>query len=163
MKSDVLALDVQDFRNALVPFVLGLFTPGSVETRIMMANANNLRGQQAAEAGGVDGTARPVQHAIARQRIVACLTAGMGAPRQVPGTGVQPFPRVDTVPSYNVVNLHFEYEFADAPLSLALSVTNLLDKDGINNVFTNPYGLWTTSHELIPPREVIASVKYRFE
>ena len=162
VKSDVLALDVQDFRNALVPFVLGLFTPGSVETRIMMANANNLRGN------------KPPKLVELMARLALSNTQSLGNGSSLASrlewvhrgkfqARVFNHPEVDTVPSYNVVNLHFEYEFADAPLSLALSVTNLLDKDGINNVFTNPYGLWTTSHELIPPREVIASVTYRFE
>ena len=72
-------------------------------------------------------------------------------------------PMVDTVPSYDLINLHFNYDPADMPWSFTLSLTNLFDKDGANNVFTNPYGLWTTSEELIPPREVIASVKYWFD
>ena len=63
-------------------------------------------------------------------------------------------PRVDGVPSYDIVNLYFNYDVGNMPLSLSLSVTNVFDKNGINNVFTNPYGLWTTSYEYIPPREL---------
>ena len=162
VKSDVLALDVQDFRNALVPFVLGLFTPGSVDTRIMMANANNLKGNKPPKL--VELMARLAlsnTHSLDNGSTLSSRLEWVH--RGEFQARVFNHPEVDTVPSYNVVNLHFEYDFAEAPLSLSLSLTNLFDKDGINNVFTNPYGLWTTSHELIPPREVIASVKYRFE
>ena len=69
-------------------------------------------------------------------------------------------PAVDTVPSYDVVNLYFAYALTNVPVSFSLSVTNVFNKDGINNVFTNPYGLWTTSNEYIPPREIIGSLKY---
>ena len=64
------------------------------------------------------------------------------------------------MPSYDLVNLYFDYDVGNMPLSLSLSVTNVFDKNGVNNVFTNPYGLWTTSREYIPPREVIGSVRY---
>ena len=162
VKSDVLALDVQDFRNALVPFVLGLFTPGSVETRIKMANANNLKGNKPPKL--VELMARLVlsnNHAFDNGATLASRLEWVH--RGEFQARVFNHPEVDRVPSYNVVNLYFEYDFAELPLSLSLSLTNLFDKNGINNVFTNPYGLWTTSHELIPPREAIASLKYRFE
>jgi iron complex outermembrane receptor protein len=162
VKSDVLALDVQDFRNALVPFVLGLFTPGSVDTRIMMANANNLRGNKPPKL--VELMARlALSNTQALDNGSTLASRLEWVHRGEFQARVFNHPEVDTVPSYNVVNLHFEYDFADAPLSLSLSVTNLFDNDGVNNVFTNPYGLWTTSRELIPPREVIASVKYWFD
>ncbi len=162
VKSDVLALDVHDFRNALVPFELGLFTPGSVETRMKLASANNLEGNKPPK----------LVESMARLALSYNRSFGNGSTlasrlewvhRGEFQARVFNHPEVDRVPSYNVVNLHVEYEFARLPLSLSLGLTNLFDKDGINNVFTNPYGLWTTSHELIPPREAIASVKYRFE
>ena len=162
VRSDFLALDVQDFRNALVPFALGLFTPGAVETRIMMNNANNLKGNKPPK----------LVELLARLALSNTRTFDNGAMlssrleyvhRGTFQARVFNHPEVDTVPSYDVVNLHVEYRFAELPLSLALSLTNLFDKNGINNVFTNPYGLWTTSHELIPPRELMASIKYRFD
>ena len=71
-------------------------------------------------------------------------------------------PLVDIIPSYNVVNLHLSYDLVDRPMSFQLSATNLFDEEGINNTFTNPFGLWTTSNEYIPPLEVIASVTFQF-
>jgi iron complex outermembrane receptor protein len=71
-------------------------------------------------------------------------------------------PLADTIPSYNIVNLHLGYDLVDRPVRFQLSATNLFDEDGINNAFTNPFGLWTTSHEYIPPLEVIASVTFEF-
>ena len=162
VKSDVLALDVQDFRTALVPFVLGLFTPGSVDTRIMMNNANNLRGNKPPK----------LVEVMARLALSNTQTFDNGSTlasrleyvhRGEFQARIFNHPAVDTVPSYDIVNLHFDYDLADMPLSITVSLTNLFDKNGINNVFTNPYGLWTTSREFIPPREVIASVKYWFD
>ena len=162
VRSDFRALDVQDFRNALVPFQLGLFTPGAVETRIMMNNANNLKGNKPPK----------LVELLARLALSNSRAFGNGAMlssrleyvhRGTFQARIFNHPEVDAVPSYDVVNLHVEYRFAELPLSFTLSLTNLFDKNGINNVFTNPYGLWTTSHELIPPRELTASVKYRFE
>ena len=162
VKSDVRALDVRDFRNALTPFVLGLFTPGAVDTRIKMANANSLKGNRPPKlvewmARLALSNTRPLGNGASVTSRIEWVHRGEFQAR------VFNHPEVDRVPGYHLANLHFEYSLGDAPLSLALSVTNLFDRDGINNVFTNPYGLWTTSHELIPPREVIASVKYRFE
>ena len=162
VKSDVLALDVQDFRAALVPFQLGLFTPGAVETRIAMNNANNLRGNKPPKL--VEFMARLAlanRHAFGNG---SALTSRLEfVHRGKFQARVFNHPDVDTVPAYDVVNVHLEYALAGSPLTFALSLTNLFDSDGVNNVFTNPYGLWTTSEELIPPREVIASLTYRFE
>ena len=71
-------------------------------------------------------------------------------------------PAVDTVPSYSVVNLHFRYEPSDSMFSFALSASNLLDTDGVNSRYTNPYGSYSTSEEFIAPQEVIGSIKVRF-
>ena len=162
VKSDVLALDVQDFLTALVPFQLGLFTPGAVETRIMMNNANNLKGNKPPKL--VDLTARLAlsgSHAFGHG---STLTSRLEyVHRGEFQARVFNHPAVDTVPGYDIVNLHFSYDLAETPLSFSLGLTNLFDRHGVNNVFTNPYGLWTTSEELIPPREVIATVTYRFE
>ena len=162
VKSDFFALDVEDFRAALTPFQLGLFTPGAVETRTAMNNANNLRGNKPPKL--VDLMARLAltnTHTFANGGVLDSRLEYIH--RGEFQARIFNHPRVDTVPSYDIFNLHFNYEPADMPLSFTLSLTNLFDKNGVNNVFTNPYGLWTTSEEFIPPREVIASVKYWFD
>ena len=162
VKSDVFALDVQDFRTALVPFQLGLFTSGAVEERTRMANANNLKGNTPPKL--VELMARLAlsnSHTFANGSTLASRLEYVH--RGEFQARIFNHPMVDTVPSYDLINLHFNYDPADMPWSFTLSLTNLFDKDGANNVFTNPYGLWTTSEELIPPREVIASVKYWFD
>jgi len=71
-------------------------------------------------------------------------------------------PTVDTVPSYTIANLFFGYRWSDIPLEISLSATNLFDEDGVSSRYSNPFGLHTTSEEYIPPRELIASLRYRF-
>ena len=159
LKSDVFAIDVEDFRAALVPSQLGLFSSGAVDERIRMNNANNLKGNKPPKL--VDITAR-----LALTNTHTFLDGSVLSSRvEYVHRGdfqarVFNHPRVDTVPSYDLVNLYFAYDVGNMPLSFSLSVTNVFDEDGINNVFTNPYGLWTTSNEYIPPREVIGSVRY---
>ncbi len=55
-----------------------------------------------------------------------------------------------------------ECEFGSMPLLASISVNNLGDEDGVNSRFSNPFGLHTTSEEFIPPREVIARLRYQF-
>ena len=159
VKSDYFALDVEDFRAALVPFQLGLFTSGAVEERIRMNNANNLKGNEPPKL--VDLSARL---ALTNTHTFSDGSELSSRVEYVHRGDFQArifnHPRVDTVPSYDLVNLYFAYDVGNMPISLNLSVTNIFDKNGINNVFTNPYGLWTTSREYIPPREVIGSVRY---
>lgn len=162
VKSDFFALDVEDFRAALVPFQLGLFTPGAVEERTRMNNSNNLKGNEPPKL--VDLMARV---ALTNSHT---FSGGSRLSSRVEYVRRGEFqarifnhPRVDRVPGYDLVNLYFAYDPAAMPLSFSLSVTNVFDEDGINNVFTNPYGLWTTSNEYIPPREVIGSVRYAWE
>ena len=157
--SDVFALDVEDFRAALRSFQFGLFTPGAVDERIRLNNSNNLKGNQPPKL--VELSARI---ALSNNYLFSDGSALNSRLEYIHRGEFQArvfnHPVVDTVPDYNLVNLYFSYQPARLPLSLSLSVTNVFDEDGINNVFTNPYGLWTTSNEYIPPREVIGSVKY---
>ncbi len=69
---------------------------------------------------------------------------------------------VDRVPAWDSLDLRLGWQPAERPWSLDLRATNLLDEAGVNSRFTNPFGLHTTSDELIPPRQVVASVRYRF-
>lgn len=71
-------------------------------------------------------------------------------------------PSVDRVPSYATMSLFFGYQLAGLPLEISLSATNLFDEDGVNSRFTNPFGLHTTSEEFIPPREILARLRYTF-
>ena len=72
-------------------------------------------------------------------------------------------PLFDTVPSYSIVNIHLSYDMTTRPIAVSLSATNLFDEDGINNTFNNPFGVWSTSNEYIPPREVVVSLRYNWE
>jgi iron complex outermembrane receptor protein len=71
-------------------------------------------------------------------------------------------PTVDTVPSYRTLGLYLGFEPADRPFTFELRVTNVRGEDGVNSRFTNPFGLHTTSEELIPPRELVLTLRYRF-
>ena len=159
VKSDVFALDVEDFRAATSLFQLGLYTSGAVDERIRMNNANNLNGNKPPKL--VDLTARV---ALTNTHTFSDGSELSSRVEYVHRGDFQArifnHPRVDSVPSYDLVNLYFAYDMGNMPVSFNLSVTNIFDEDGVNNVFTNPYGLWTTSREYIPPREVIGSVRY---
>lgn len=70
-------------------------------------------------------------------------------------------PNLDKVPAYTIVNLNFEYvPKANDHLKLSLAVTNLGDKAGINSRYTDPYGVFQTSDQYIPPRQVIGTIAY---
>ena len=161
LDSDVFGLDVVDFREALAPGV-GLFTGPGFNTRFALATTTNLNGNDVPKMPDI----------MARIAITNDHTFQNGGNltsrlewvhRGEMQARVFNNPLVDTVPEYDVVNLHFDYTLPNRPLSFSLSATNVFDDDGINNVFTNPFGLWTTSNEYIPPREVIATVRYRWE
>jgi iron complex outermembrane receptor protein len=166
-KSDVFALDVADFREALLPPTfspeftpgLGLFTPAGFDKRLELANSTNLKGNRPPKMPDV----------IARLSLSNAHTFASSAAlssrleyvhRGEMQARVFNNPLVDTIPAYDVVNLNFTYNAANMPLTVSLSVTNLFDEEGINNMFTNPFGLWTTSAEYIPPQEVILSARY---
>lgn len=71
-------------------------------------------------------------------------------------------PLTDTVPSYNITSLFTEWDFGNIPLVASLSLNNAFDEDGINSRFSNPYGVHTTSEEYIPPRQIVARLRYSF-
>ncbi len=158
IKGDNFALDPIDFREALAPG-LGLFTDPGSKARRSLAETTNLRGNEPPKMPdimvrlGLTNTHSFANGGVLSSRIEYIHRGKMQA-------RVFNNPLVDTVPSYNVVNLHFAYELSQYPLSLTLLISNLFDEDGINNVFSNPFGIWSTSNEYIPPREVIGSVRY---
>jgi iron complex outermembrane receptor protein len=71
-------------------------------------------------------------------------------------------PLVDPVPAYDTMGLFFQYQPAHSRCAISLSATNLANKAGISNRFSNPYGVLTTSDEFIPPRQVFASLGINF-
>lgn len=161
LKSDVPALDIIDFRDALGPGV-GLFTGPGFDTRLALANAADLNGNDVPKMPDI----------MARVGFTNIRGFGNGGElttrlewvhRGEMQARVFNNPRVDRIPAYDVVNLFLSYELPGRPIRLTLRATNLFDEDGVNNVFSNPFGLWTTSREYIPPREVIASIQFRWE
>ena len=160
VRSDLPALDVVNFRQALRPFQLGLFTPNAVAERTRMAAASNLKGNKPPKL--VDRMARLALTHKRRFAEGSALSARLEyIHRGEFQARIYNNPLTDTVPAYDIFNLHFAFDWGRRPWSLALSLTNLFDRDGINNIFVNPYGLWTASAEFIPPREIAASIKFR--
>ena len=71
-------------------------------------------------------------------------------------------PATDRVPAYETWGLALTWAPARRPVEFSLRASNLFDEAGVNSRFTNPFGLHTTSEELIPPRQVSLSARYRF-
>ncbi len=160
IKSDVFVLDAIDFRESLAPGV-GLFTGPGFDERVALTLATNLNGNEPAKLPDITSriaftNVHPLQSATFTSRLEWVHRGEMQS-------RVFNHPLFDTVPSYDIVNLHFTYDMEDRPISLSLSATNLFDEDGINNIFNNPFGIWSTSNEYIPPQEIIASFRYTWE
>jgi iron complex outermembrane receptor protein len=66
-----------------------------------------------------------------------------------------------TTPSYVLMNLFFDYTFANPQLDLTFAVTNLADRAEVSYRFTNQYGGETTQ-TWFPPREYILGFGYKF-
>lgn len=159
-KNDFMALDVVDFREALAPGV-GLFTPQGFDVRLNLSQTTNLKGNTPPKL--VDFTARLAltnTHSLANS---AALTSRLEyVYRGEYQARVFNNPLVDSVPSYDIVNLLFNYQLPKQQFNVIVGATNLFDKDGVNARFSNPFGLLTTSEELIPPREVFVTLAYEF-
>jgi len=159
-KGDFFALDVVDFREALGPSI-GLFTPAGFNTRLALSQTTNLKGNTPPKL--VDLTARL---GLTNKRALGNggeLTSRLDfVHRGEYQYRVFNNPVVDTVPSYDIFNLFLSYRPPQSAFDFSLIVTNLFDEDGINSRFSNPFGLLTTSEELIPPREAILSARYTF-
>jgi iron complex outermembrane receptor protein len=69
---------------------------------------------------------------------------------------------LDRVPSYTLFNVFLRYVPNDSNVTYSVSAQNLFDKNGINSLFTDPYGAFTTSVEYVPPRQVFGTVSIRF-
>jgi iron complex outermembrane receptor protein len=68
----------------------------------------------------------------------------------------------DKVGGYGQWNLYFQLTPKDSRYSCGLAISNLTDVAGINSRYTDPYGTGQTSDELIPPRQIIATLGYQF-
>lgn len=158
--SNVFVLDSIDFREALAPGT-GLFTNAGFDVRVALANSTNLRGNTPAKLPAVMARLA-AEHAkeFSDGTIVVRLEALHRGEMQA---RVFNHPLVDNVAAYTVTNLDVRFTLRRRPITFGLSATNLFDHDGINNVFSNPFGIWSTSREYIPPRQLIASIRYLWE
>ena len=160
-KQDTFTLDVVDFREALQSFVVGLFLDPTQAFRINLNDTTNLRGNEPPKL--VDLTARL---ALTNERTLA-NDAVLTSRLEYIHRGEYQYrvfnnPLVDTVPSYDIVNLFFDYSPADGPWGVSVGLTNITDEDGVNSRFSNPFGVLQTSEEFIPPFEAIATIRYDF-
>jgi len=157
---DLTTLDVVDFREALAPGV-GLFTQEGFDIRLALSQTTNLNGNTPPKL--VDLTARLALTNTLDLADGATLTSKFEyLYRGEYQYRVFNNPLVDTVPSYNIVNILFNYQFEYQRFNLGFGVTNLFDEDGVNARFSNPFGLLTTSEEFIPPQEVFITLRYDF-
>lgn len=149
---DHFTLDVVDFREALVPGLIGLFTPEGFNARLALSQTTNLKGNTPPKL--VDFSARMAltnTHEMGNGTLTSRIEYVHRGEYQY---RVYNNPLVDTVPSYDIFNLSFDYHMPGRNLTIGLGASNLFDEDGVNSRFSNPFGLLTTSEEFIPPREV---------
>ncbi len=66
-----------------------------------------------------------------------------------------------TTPSYVMMNLFFDYTFANRQLDLTLGVSNIANRAEVSYRFTNQYGGETTQ-TWFPPREYRIGIGYKF-
>jgi iron complex outermembrane recepter protein len=70
---------------------------------------------------------------------------------------------VDKMKSYTIVNAGVEFLPEHLQnFRFVLTGTNLFDKDGVNSRFIDPYGTFQISDQYIPPRQVMATVAYKY-
>ena len=68
---------------------------------------------------------------------------------------------VDAIPSYYIVNLTVGLDFSNN-LGLDFMLLNANDKDGVNSSMTDVFGVASTGLELIPPRQFMTRISYKF-
>jgi iron complex outermembrane recepter protein len=78
-------------------------------------------------------------------------------------------PGIDSVPAYAIFNVNFRLFRSDMPWQLELALNNVTNKDGVAARFVDAFGTATdaggrgvVTNQYIPPRQIIASVRYRF-
>ncbi len=153
--SDVVTLDVVDFLDSGV----GRFTVAAIPQRQRLRT--NLAGNQPPKLVDLSGR-------VALSRSFQTLQGFWWTPRlDAIYRGEYQYrvfnhPQVDRVPAYTTVSFSLSLGPAGQRWSVSLVASNLFDRDGVNSRFTNPFGLHTTSDELIPPREITARVHFQF-
>ncbi|MEQ8517287.1 MAG: hypothetical protein RIC38_16945, partial [Chromatocurvus sp.] len=160
IKENLNSLDPVDFREALAPGV-GLFTPAGFDLRLDLATNASLDGNKPAKLPDYLGRlALTNESSLGGGSLVSRLEVVHRGEMQA---RVFNNPLVDTIPDYTIANLSFDYAMANYPVNMRLLVSNLTDEDGVNNSFSNPFGVWSTSEEFIPPREVMFSIRYTWD
>jgi iron complex outermembrane receptor protein len=78
-------------------------------------------------------------------------------------------PGIDGVPSYAMLNLNFRYFTNGSPWQVELAIDNVTNEAGVAAKFIDAFGTATdagdrgvVTEQYIPPRQVIASVRYKF-
>ena len=71
-------------------------------------------------------------------------------------------PEVDTVDSYDLINLSVSYDNSDEVWGVDLIAYNMLDEDGINSAMTDVFGVNETGFQYVAPRQLIARFRYNF-
>ena len=71
-------------------------------------------------------------------------------------------PEVDPVDAYNLFNVNLSYDSPEETWGADLMVYNLTDQDGVNSAMTDVFGVNETGFQYIPPRMVMARVRYNF-
>ena len=160
VESDDTAMDIIDFREFLGPGV-GYFTDGGIGLKFGLSNTS-LKGNEPPK----------MPDLLARIGVTNTLSlGGMGdltsrieyVHRGEMYARIFNNPDFDKVPSYDVLNLSFQFVPNSAEnIAFGLTISNATDEDGVNNIFNNPFGIWSTSREYIPPRQVIGSLRYEF-
>jgi len=157
---DFTTLDVVDFREGLAPGV-GLFTPAGFDLRVELSESTNLKGNTPPKL--VDFSARVAVSGVHQYASGSTMTSRFEfIYRGEYQSRVFNSPLVDSLPSYQIFNILFNYQFSNQSFNVGLSATNLFDEQGVNARFSNPFGLLSTSEELIPPRELFVSLRYDF-
>ena len=69
---------------------------------------------------------------------------------------------LDTIDSYEILNLTASIDMANSGLSFDLMIMNATDEHGVNSSMTDVFGVNATGLELIPPRQILGRVGYDF-
>lgn len=69
---------------------------------------------------------------------------------------------VDTVDSYELINLTVSYDNPDDVWGVDLIGYNLLDEDGVNSAMTDVFGVNETGFQYVSPRQLMARFRYNF-